>query len=267
MMHPTRLFGRARRSQRRRVLTLLRGPEMQTHVQPLVEARSGSVIGFECLARPSGLGGFSCVMEMFEAAHRAGLGPALDAAARRPALRLTSDLPAGTLLFLNCSPDTLTSPGAMRALVREVERRSFDPARVVLELTEIALRCDDLQRAASHARGAGMKLALDDVGAGENGLGRLLALRPDWLKLDRSLVQRVPGDPVALELVRALVRFAAISGMKVVGEGVESTRELRVLRGLGVPYLQGYLLARPGLPGFLFTEQARHAVRLAALAA
>jgi len=266
-MHPTRLFGRARRSPRRRVLTLLRGPEMQAHVQPLVEAKSGLVIGFECLSRPNSLAGFASVMELFEAAHEAGLGPALDAAARKPALRLTSELPEGTLLFLNCSPDTLTSPGAMRGLVREVERRDFDPARVVLELTEVALRCDDLRRAASHARAAGMKLALDDVGAGDNGLGRLLALRPDWLKLDRSLVQRLPGDPVAHELVRALVRFASSSGMNVVGEGVETARELRVLRSVGVTYVQGYLMGRPGLPGFLFSDHARHAVRMATLAA
>ncbi|WP_313328822.1 EAL domain-containing protein, partial [Stutzerimonas balearica] len=94
-------------------------------------------------------------------------------------------------------------------------------------------------------RERGLRLAVDDAGAGYASFRHILRLRPDVIKLDGSLINNLDGDSNCRALAAALIRFAAETGSKVVAEGVETEEELAVLRTLGVKKAQGYLLGRP----------------------
>ncbi len=96
-------------------------------------------------------------------------------------------------------------------------------------------------------RDNGLRLAIDDVGAGFSSLRHILLTAPDVIKLDRSIVAGAASDLVLLTLVRSLVDFAHGAGAHVVAEGVETSDDAVALRGAGVDYGQGWHFARPGI--------------------
>jgi len=95
-------------------------------------------------------------------------------------------------------------------------------------------------------RSAGLRLAVDDVGAGFSSLRHIVRTAPDVLKLDRSIVHGVAGDPVLRTLVQALVAFAHGCGASVVAEGIETAEDAAALRALHVDLGQGWHFGRPG---------------------
>jgi diguanylate cyclase (GGDEF)-like protein len=207
--------------------------------QPIVMLANGDLIGWEALARFPDRADRS-VADVFAEAHRLGMGSRLEVAAMRAALG-TPGLPEGAKLGLNVSLTTLETDEAWLAL-------PADLSRVVIEITEHDFLGDEaaLELAVARLRERGARIALDDAGAGYAGLGQLLRLRPDVVKLDRSLVTGVSADPTRSALIAALVGFANEVGMSVCAEGIEVPDDLEALVDLGVESGQGYLLARPG---------------------
>jgi diguanylate cyclase (GGDEF)-like protein len=247
------------REQRREVDALLASTGALVPVfQPIMEVATGRVAGYEALAR------FTAPFERppplwFAQAHRCGLGPVLEARAIRVALAVEAR-PPGTFLALNVSPASLLSPEVDAALPHDLEG-------IVIELTEHeAFDADgalDLALTALRARGA--RIALDDAGAGYAGLQQLIRVRPDIVKVDRSLVAGIHEDGSKLALLEALARFATTTGAAVCAEGVEELAELRALAGIDVTYAQGYALVHPGpawpvIPGAVTTEAASAAL-------
>jgi len=94
-------------------------------------------------------------------------------------------------------------------------------------------------------RERGLRLAVDDAGAGYASFRHILQLKPDIIKLDRSLISGLNANRDQLALAAALVSFAEKTGIKVVAEGVETPEELKALQTLNVNKAQGYLLGRP----------------------
>ena len=124
---------------------------------------------------------------------------------------------------------------------------AVDPRDLVIEITEHAA-VDDYEALATalrRHRAAGLRIAVDDAGAGYASLRHILKLRPDFIKIDLSLVRDIHLDPVRQALVTALVTFASTVGAVLVAEGVEAQAELDMLVGLGVRHMQGYLLCPP----------------------
>jgi EAL domain-containing protein (putative c-di-GMP-specific phosphodiesterase class I) len=208
--------------------------------QPVLDLASGEIVGVEALAR------FTSRPRRgpdvwFSEAFRAGRGVALELLAVRRALAELPRVPDPVFLALNVSPATLLSPGLARLCGSDV------CPRLVLELTEhVQVEDYDLLNAvAARFRRAGARIAVDDTGAGFAGFRHLLALGPDIVKLDLSLTHGIDSDPVRRALASALVRFTADTGTHLVAEGVETAAELATLRELGVPWAQGYHLARP----------------------
>jgi EAL domain-containing protein (putative c-di-GMP-specific phosphodiesterase class I) len=159
----------------------------------------------------------------------------------KKALAALSQLPAGIAMCVNAGPEAMGSD-EVRQLVAACDSR-----RVVMELTE-QVRVDDYPRL-SHAlkqlRLMGVRLAIDDTGAGFASLAHILKLAPDLIKLDRELTCGIDHDPVRSALAAALVSFASRTGAEIIAEGIETASELEVLRGLGIRYGQGYFLCRP----------------------
>ena len=117
----------------------------------------------------------------------------------------------------------------------------------MIEITEHApvADYDALAQAIRPLRAHGVRLAVDDAGAGFASLRHILRLSPDVIKLDRALTAEIDSDAPREALAAALILFASRIGSTVVAEGIEREEELRTLRNLGVLYGQGYYLARP----------------------
>jgi EAL domain-containing protein (putative c-di-GMP-specific phosphodiesterase class I) len=216
--------------------------------QPIVDLASAEVVGFEGLTRPDPAAGFGCAAALFDAADDAGLLDDLEAVTRPTALRDACEHLIGARIFINTSPEVIGSGGFAERLRRELSRGVLSPEDVVLEITERrgAENPHELKDQIERLRRMGVSIALDDVGAGANGLCRLLSLRPDWIKLDHSLVREVEHDKVKRSMIRSLISYAKDAGAGLVAEGIERRGELRTLIELGVPFGQGYFLGRPG---------------------
>lgn len=223
---------------------LLADPDDLTVVfQPIVDLASASIAGYEALAR---FPGTATPDVWFAAAAEAGLGAELEALAISHALAALPDLPPDTFLTVNVSPHLLGSAPVAAAFAAPATLR-----RVVVELTEHT-PVDDLsalrdQTAALRRRGA--LIAIDDAGSGYSGLQQLAELRPQLVKLDRSLVTGVDSDPVRYALAEMVGAFTGRIDAWLLAEGIETTGELAAFARLGVPLAQGWLLGRPA-PGF-----------------
>jgi EAL domain-containing protein (putative c-di-GMP-specific phosphodiesterase class I) len=149
-------------------------------------------------------------------------------------------LPEGTFLSLNVSPTLAICVTPLLDVVASVDRP------VVLEITEHA-EIEDYPRlmaALDQVRDNAM-LAVDDAGAGYAGLHHILELRPQYVKLDISLVRSIDNDPARQAMVTGMTRFAESVGCALIAEGIETENELTALKLLKVEFGQGYYLARP----------------------
>ncbi len=212
------------------------GPSMV--YQPVVELGSGAQVGVEALARfPQGTPGPA---RWFADAASVGTGSELELGCVRAALGALESFP-GRFVSLNVSASTVIGPALARAL------EGADLRRVVLEITEHE-EVDDyagLRGALRPLREAGVRVAVDDAGAGFASLRHVLALAPDLVKLDLALVAGIDADRARQALAAAMVTFTGSIGAAVIAEGVETDAELDCLRGLGVPLGQGYHLGMP----------------------
>lgn len=215
------------------------GPRMV--FQPIVSPESAALVGAEALAR------FDTEVirspdVWFRDAWEVGLGVELELAAVRNALPALQQLPEHAFLSINASPRTLADPGFADAIA------GVAAGRIVAEITEHAVVEDyvPLVKAVSRLRATGMRVAIDDVGAGYASLRHVLWVAPDIVKLDMSLTRGIDADPVKQALATGLMAFAARTEFMVVAEGVETVGEAEALREVGVRYGQGYLFGKPG---------------------
>ena len=225
---------------RERIERVLRDGTLSMVFQPILDLRDGRLVGAEALAR------FDCEPrrppnEWFAEAADVGLGPELELAAVDAAVRHLDRVPAHAFMSVNVS-----AAAAMRPELREV-LAGVSGSRLVLELTEHT-RIEDYEPLLSalylHRR-RGVRIAVDDTGAGYSGLQHILRLRPDMIKLDLDLTRGIHTDPARRALAGSLKTFAEEIGAVVVAEGIEVRAELVTLQALGVPWGQGYHLGRP----------------------
>jgi EAL domain-containing protein (putative c-di-GMP-specific phosphodiesterase class I) len=219
-------------------------------VQPIADVRSGSVHAYEALARFGQPREGMSPLHWFSLAHELGQRPALERACLRGALELLAARPSGTSLSVNLSAPVLLEAETMAMLEAAGDALADDLRGLIVEITEETLVHSDTQLAGAiePLRARGARLAVDDMGAGYSGLRQITTVHPTYLKLDRSLVSGIDGDDERAALVQALAGYSTQVGSLLVAEGVETAAELRTIRRLGVPLVQGFYLSRPGRP-------------------
>jgi PAS domain S-box-containing protein len=225
-----------------RTRNLIADRGISTALQPIVELSSGRWVGAEALSRfPDNANPDT----WFASAHDAGVGVALEMYALESAIELLPGLPDSVYLSVNASPAVILDAGFDRLM----RRTDLAVDHLVLEITEHTAisRYDDIRDGLRLHRERGLRLAVDDAGAGFASFNHVLRLRPDIIKLDRSLVTSIDNDSARRALVTAIVMLAVDTEAQVTAEGVETTAELETLGGLGVTTVQGYLLARPSV--------------------
>ncbi|MFG6429728.1 putative bifunctional diguanylate cyclase/phosphodiesterase [Roseateles sp. LYH14W] len=221
--------------------------QFELHFQPKVDSHSLRALGVEALMRWEHpvLGSVS-PGEFIPAAERCGLIHELGALALQQACLAARDLP-GLSVAVNVSPLQLMEPGFVDSVERVLVRAGLGPSLLHLEVTE-SLMLEDAQAALRrlHAlRDLGVQVALDDFGTGFSSLAYLRAFPFHTLKIDRSFVRSLSEHNDARAIVSTIVQMAGVLGMRTVAEGVETERELAIVREICCDEVQGYLVARP----------------------
>ena len=226
---------------RRRLERTIRDRAFSTVYQPIVRLADGRIAGFEALTR------FDDAKELtpdrwFAQAIEIGVQDMFEHAVMRQALEGLTAMPDDAYISLNVSPETILYGTLDRAL------EGAPLERIMLEVTEHASvdNYQDIADLLKPFRDHGMRLAVDDAGAGYASFRHILKLQPDIIKLDRSLIERIDEDVGARALTAAVTRFCEETCCTVVAEGVETEAELDALRNLKVGKAQGYLIGRPG---------------------
>jgi EAL domain-containing protein (putative c-di-GMP-specific phosphodiesterase class I) len=211
--------------------------------QPIIDLRDGTTVGVEGLTR---VASGERVEDLFSAASAQGRLLEVELHAIAALVRAAAALPAELYLAVNASPSTITS-SAFADVVR-----GFPLDRLVVEVTEREPIPDyrKLRRSVASLRCAGLRLAVDDAGAGVASLHHLIELRPDIIKLDGTLTDAIGRDAGQRAMTRALAAFASEIGAAVVAECVESHASALELAALGVDHGQGFALGRPAPAGW-----------------
>jgi EAL domain-containing protein (putative c-di-GMP-specific phosphodiesterase class I)/DNA-binding NarL/FixJ family response regulator len=209
-------------------------------LQPICALDGCVVVGAEALARfrgPPKRG----PDRWFAEASEVGLRAELELAAVRTALERLADLKASIYLSINVSPATVCSAAFRRLFAKEASDR------IVIEITEHApvADYDRLNTNLASIRKLGVRLAIDDAGAGFASLRHILRLEPDFIKLDTALIAGIAEDTSQQALAAGLISFSDKIGATLVAEGIERPEEVAALRALGVRYGQGFYLGRP----------------------
>jgi EAL domain-containing protein (putative c-di-GMP-specific phosphodiesterase class I) len=211
--------------------------------QPIIEPRTGRIVGAEALARSSLV---SSADALFARAAAAGLGERLSRLVQRKAL-CSAAVWEGPLkdlrLSINLLPEDISREGFDEWLLGEIAAAGIDPGRVTAEITESALLVDQQAVAdrLARLREAGVRIAVDDFGTGYTSLAYLTTLPLDMLKIDRGLIADIVGGSRDRIVVRALIQLARELDLQVVVEGVESTAQLALLVEWGCDLYQGFL--------------------------
>jgi diguanylate cyclase (GGDEF)-like protein len=217
--------------------------------QPIMELKTGNLLGVEGLIRPVSPAPFKDPASLFDAAAASGHLVALDLLCLETIVAGAVDLVPGAFLSVNLSPATVEAPEfSTAALLNILARHGFPPERLLLELTE-QQHVTDLERVRlklDTCRSVGIRLAADDVGAGYSGLRLLAELTFDVIKVDLTLVQRSASSASSTAVIESVVALAGRTGAMLVAEGIEHPEQLEQLDRLGIKVGQGYLLGRPG---------------------
>jgi EAL domain-containing protein (putative c-di-GMP-specific phosphodiesterase class I) len=219
---------------------LLRRDGLHPLWQPIVEIATGRIIGVEALSRFGGDRARSPA-EYFGDAARVGMARELETRAMEKGVEVLPELPAGVYVTLNVSANALLTGG------RPAFMDHLPLDRLVLEITEHDVVEDyaALAEVLEPLRARGVRLAVDDAGAGYASFRHILRLRPEIIKLDMSLTRDIDSDPTRRSLAASLVQFAREIDCQLVAEGVETRAELETLAALGVQKAQGFYLHRP----------------------
>jgi PAS domain S-box-containing protein len=226
-----------RLTSRRRIEGMISAEAFESVFQPIVRMRTGEAIGFEALtrfhdgARPD---------LVFAEATAADVGLDLEAATLAKAMAAAQELPADAWLSVNVSAALILDPERLTPIIKRRTRP------VVLEVTEHDSITDYAAvRAVIASLGPDVRLAVDDAGAGVANFSHIVSLRPDFVKIDVSLVRGVNHDLTRQALIVGLRHFARATNGWLIAEGVETEEERQTLLGLDLEHGQGYLFGRP----------------------
>lgn len=232
--------GKAHQTKLARITEILSKRDLQMVFQPAVRLNTPRIEFVEALARFYSTP-YQSPDRWFLTAAEVGLGVELELLAVSSALEALKTLPSNTAISINVSPGTVLSPGLISIL------NSAPLSRLILEITEheAVPNYSRVSKALHAFRKQGLRVAVDDTGAGYSSFRHILKFKPDLIKLDLSLTRGIDKDPARRALAAALISFAREIGSELVAEGVETELELSVLKALGVNIVQGYLLSEP----------------------
>jgi len=216
--------------------------------QPILDLRQGGHFACEALIRGPEGSALHSPAQLFAAAAAEQCTHELEWLAVETAIQQFAAQHCALRLFVNMSIGCLhASRKRLVAIRQDLLQLGVPPSRIVIELTENQSVTDfsDLQETLQDFRQIGIQIAMDDMGEGFSNLRMWSEVRPEFVKIDRHFISDIDTDPLKLHFVRAMHEIADACGSALIAEGVETKAQLAVLRDLGIPYLQGFGIARP----------------------
>jgi EAL domain-containing protein (putative c-di-GMP-specific phosphodiesterase class I) len=216
--------------------------------QPIVDTHARAVYSHEALVRGVNQESAYQVIQRFSAEQM----PRFDAACRAKAIAIATRIGLRGNLNLNFLPSAaIDADLGLGSTIEAAHRHSFPPHRIIVEATEGEMIKDHAKfaHAINEYRRAGLRIAIDDFGAGYSGLNFLAEFQPDIVKLDMALIRGIDWHGPRQAIVRAVFQVCGDLGIDVIAEGVETVDEFSWLTDLGVNLYQGYLFAKPLFEG------------------
>lgn len=233
---------------------MMKHDTMDTFFQPILQLSSGETIGYEVLNRPGTNTIFQNTEAFYEFIGKTNQVFLFECFCRNISLNRFIERRQETiqerepLIFINVHPHVLLDPnyhsGETHQLLSEL---GIKPKQVVFELTEKSAVTDYslFEKVLANYRSQGFRIAVDDVGSGYNSLKTLIYLKPEFIKLDKSIIQNIDKYKEQQQLVKLIIEYAKHSSTEIIAEGIERTEELAFICEQGVHYAQGYALGRP----------------------
>ena len=234
--------------------SLIHKHKITTVFQPILSLTENDTLGFEILNRPEPTLCFPTTDKFYDYVGQSETVFMVEAFLRDLSLEryaeqvIHSQKHKDQLVFLNIQPQVLTDSAYRSGKTLELlSKYNLSPSQIVLELTEkeAVIDYNRFEKIIDNYRQQGFRVAVDDAGTGYNSLKTLVYLKPEFIKIDKSLIRNIHNNPAQQHLVELLLEFAAQSNTNVIAEGIETLSELRFLQRLGVSYGQGYALGKP----------------------
>lgn len=219
-----------------------------TLFQPIVNLDNGKILGYEALCRGPKQSPLHTPDILFQTAESTNKVIVLDDLARKKAIELFMPFFKNYMLFINLRPSQIASYDFSKTeAFRQIKNNNISFNNIVLEITEQCPICyiSNYKTLFKDLKSLGIKIALDDVGAGYSGLKTILDIEPDYLKIDMELVKDIHKTPIKRNLMKGLVALSNYCNMKIIAEGIECKEDLQAIIELGVYGAQGYFLQRP----------------------
>ncbi len=224
---------------------------LRSHFQPIFNVAQQTCVAYEGLLRAENpLGKAVAPESAFAVASDMQEELYLDWLCRALHLRNFQNLGEhDAMIFINAYPAAaIEDPRHPRAFAQMIEKYAIDPARIVIEILETGVTDEaQLIDAVSLYRRLGCRIAIDDFGVGYSNFDRLWRLRPDFVKIDRSVIVSATREAHAKLVLAQMINLIQQCGAKVVVEGVETRGQALTALEAGADYLQGYYMARPGV--------------------
>ncbi|TWI57175.1 EAL domain-containing protein [Halalkalibacter nanhaiisediminis] len=233
----------------REFLTIINQGMFTQYMQPIIILDNKQIFGYEFLLRQVSKDYPFFPGELFSFSQRAGLHSSLDSQARISSIQMSSkELKNGVKRFINFVPSSVYDPNhCLKSTFQAVEHFGVDPNDLVFEVveTEKIADIDHLKKIFRTYQEHGMKMALDDLGAGFSTLEVLQELKPDFAKIDRHLIDHCDENKEKQAQIHATVKIANEYGMTLLAEGIERKEEADFCQSLGISLGQGYFFGKP----------------------
>lgn len=215
------------------------------HFQPIVRTDNGEIYSYEALMRAEGMPGITPfhILKYAELSHRLGDVEQYTFMNVTRYIDEHPDLFEGRKVFINSMPNVKVDPEKIPLIYKQLEKHAD---HIVVEMIENSEFVDDkLEKIKERFHDMGIPIAIDDFGTGYSNISNLLRYRPDYVKIDRSLISGIQDNPNKRHLVREIIDFCHGNSIMALAEGVENSDELRTLILMGIDLIQGFYTARP----------------------
>lgn len=233
---------------------LMQPTKVHTFFQPILSLNNGSTVGFEVLNRPESTCLFPTTEQFYDYVGKSNESFKVECFLRNLSLERfahqvkESDGHHKQLVFVNIQTQVLADPSYRSGITLELlARHHLSPKQIVLELTEkeSVTNYEQFEKMIQHYREQGFRIAIDDAGTGYNSLKTLVYLKPEFIKIDKSLIRNIHKHSEKQHLVELLFEFASQENTEIIAEGIETIEELIFLKNLGIHMGQGYALGKP----------------------
>ena len=228
--------------------TIINKKKIRSVFQPIVSLQTGEILSFEALSRITLKSCSLNIEELFNIANKIEQAWKLDQLCRKSAIKASKHMPSNKKLFINVDANVLLDQDFVQGFTKEyLKKYDLDSNNIVFELSEKTSIEDRnlFKEAVKHYRSQGFEIAIDDAGAGYSNLNRISHIQPEYIKLDRELIQDIHLNKDKYAMVEVMVNYCKEMNYKLIGEGIETKEELECLIQLGVDYGQGYYLKKP----------------------